>query len=161
MAQCISHWISDFIKFSYDLAKVSPPLRITTHSSRVYFSSSVFLSSMPMVIICKAAMRLSVHTSFRHYAITQVSQADVNFSKSVMQSLFQSPITSKKVLVSHLQRNVYMHNHLKECGRGRFIAITQRRKNDLLTYIVTVVQYVLCIYPFHDPPIFSATLDIH
>lgn len=83
-AQHTSHWISDCIK-------VSSPQRTRAHSTRVRYTSSAFLSNKPTVDICKAAITWSlVHIFFRHYSITQASQGNTIFGKSVLQSLFKS-----------------------------------------------------------------------
>lgn len=40
--QHLSHWISDCMKLCYNLAKVSPPLRIMAHSTRAQFFRTMF-----------------------------------------------------------------------------------------------------------------------
>lgn len=53
---CISHRMSDCIKFCYDLAKVYLPSGIMAHSTMAHSTPSTFLSNVARVNICKAAM---------------------------------------------------------------------------------------------------------
>ncbi|MGH0151620.1 UNVERIFIED_CONTAM: hypothetical protein FKN15_037060 [Acipenser sinensis] len=84
--QRLSRWLTETVKFAYQLAKLPPPEKITGHSTRGQATSWAMFQGASVMDICNAAVWATPHTFTRFYRMNIVDPLCPGFGSRVLRA---------------------------------------------------------------------------